>query len=257
LSIVQTVYCKVVGEGEALVLLHGWGVNSAVWHPIIEELSQHFRLYIVDLPGFGQSAPLSNYSLKSISEAIMTVVPETASWCGWSLGGLIATYTTINYPHRVNKLIQVACSVKFVADGSWPGVKKTVFDNFLLGLQANPQKTLARFMVLQAMGCASARKDSTMFKKLLTGTPVADQDALVAGLKLLAESDLRQLFADLSHPCLSLFGQFDNLVPLQTKENMQALALSSQSQLFEKSSHAPFMSESELFCQRITKFICG
>jgi pimeloyl-[acyl-carrier protein] methyl ester esterase len=257
LSIVQTVYCKVVGKGEALVLLHGWGVNSAVWQPVIEELSQHFCLYIVDLPGFGQSAPLSHYSLKSITEAIMPMVPETASWCGWSLGGLIATYATIHYPHRVNKLIQVACSVKFVADESWPGVKKSVFDDFLLGLKANPQKTLTRFIALQAMGCTSGRKDSVMFKKLLAGTPAADQGALVAGLQLLAESDIRQSFAGLSHPCLSLFGQFDSLVPLQTKKNMQDLALSSQSQLFEKSSHAPFMSESDLFCQRIIIFICG
>lgn len=257
MSIEQAVYCKVVGEGEPLVLLHGWGVNSAVWQPVIEQLSQRFCLYLVDLPGFGQSEPLSDYSLKSISKAILQVVPESAVWCGWSLGGLIATYTAINYPLRVNKLIQVACSVKFVADEAWPGVDKSVFDNFSLGLQANPSKTLTRFIALQAMGCASARKDSMAFKKLLSGTKDADQSALDAGLKLLADSDIRLSFANLSTPCLSLFGQFDSLVPQQVQHDMQELAPSLQSQLFENSAHAPFMSESDLFCQRMIEFICG
>lgn len=255
LSIEQTVYCNVIGAGQPLVLLHGWGVNSLVWQPVIEQLSQHFSLYIVDLPGFGQSAPLSDYSLASITEAIMQVVPEYATWCGWSLGGLIATYATIHYPLRVNKLVQVACSVKFVADESWPGVNKSVFDDFLAGLKANPQKTLTRFIALQAMGCASARKDSSRIKKLLSGTQSADQSALIAGLKLLAESDLRLSFAHLTRPCLSLFGQFDSLIPLQAKIEMQLIAPAIQSQRFENSSHAPFISENELFCQRIITFI--
>tara|TARA_R110001583_G_scaffold143357_2_gene295497 strand:+ start:3797 stop:4570 length:774 start_codon:yes stop_codon:yes gene_type:complete len=257
LSIGEKLHCEVIGEGEPLVLLHGWGVNSTVWQPVIEGLSQYFKLYLVDLPGFGQSEPLVEYSLESITEAVLQVVPESATWCGWSLGGLIATYAAVNYPQRVNKLIQVACSVKFVANEAWQGVEKSVFDGFLLGLQTNPQKTLTRFIGLQAMGSISARKDSALLKKLLLGTRPPDQGALIAGLKLLSESDLRDAFASLSRPCLSLFGQFDSLVPLQTKQNMQLLAPSIESQLFENSSHAPFVSETKLFCQRVITFICG
>lgn len=257
MSIEQTVYCKKVGQGEPLVLLHGWGVNSAVWEPVIEVLSQHFQLFIVDLPGFGQSAPLNDYSLATISEAILEVVPESATWCGWSLGGLVATYAAINHSQRVNKLIQVASSVKFVGCDSWPGVEQTIFDNFLLGLNTNSQKTLTRFIALQAMGCVTARKNSATLKKLLQGTAVADHGALISGLTLLAESDLRQSFSTLSLPCLSLFGQFDSLVPLQAREEMSALLPSSQSQLFENSSHAPFISETELFCQRVVEFLTG
>lgn len=257
MSIEQAVHCEVIGQGPALVLLHGWGVNSAVWQPIIAPLSKHFCLYLVDLPGFGDSKPLADYSLASISEAIQTVVPESAVWCGWSLGGLIATYTAINYPQKVTQLIQVSSSVKFVADAHWEGVEGSVFENFLLGLQSNPQKTLTRFIALQAMGCASARQDSNKLKKLLTGTPDADENALIAGLNLLAESDFRVSFGTLSQPCLAMFGQFDSLVPLQAATEMNALLPELQVALFEHSSHAPFMSESELFCHKIVNFIAG
>ncbi|WP_413700245.1 hypothetical protein ACLKMH_23955 [Psychromonas sp. KJ10-10] len=124
-------------------------------------------------------------------------------------------------------------------------------------MQKNPQKTLTRFIGLQAMGNLTARKDTALLKKLLQGTREADQEALVAGLELLSDSDLRSSFADLSCPCLSLFGQFDTLVPLQTKLNMQALVPNIETQLFENSSHSLFISESELFCKRVIAFICG
>ncbi|MEI6896531.1 MAG: pimeloyl-ACP methyl ester esterase BioH [Psychromonas sp.] len=255
MSIEQRLHCHVVGQGPALVLIHGWGVNAAVWEPVVETLSAHFCLYLVDLPGFGESPPLDDYSLKSISEAILAVLPESAIWCGWSLGGLIATYAAINYPQKITKIIQVSSSIKFVADLKWPGVDVSVFDHFLFGLQSHPQKTLTRFIALQAMGCATARQDSSLFKKLLSGSKAPDHEALLAGLKLLSESDLRPSFARLCQPCLSLFGKFDTLVPLQTSQEMALLAPTLQLQVFEKSSHAPFISESALFCQTIIDFI--
>ena len=256
MSIEQTVYYQQVGQGEAFVLLHGWGVNSAIWQPVIEQLSQHFTLFIVDLPGCGKSAPLDCYSLENICHEIMKVVPETAIWCGWSLGGLIATYAAINHSTRVNKLIQVSSSVKFVADDLWAGVSSDVFTHFLAGLTENAQKTLTRFIALQAMGSVSARKDTVVIKKLLAGTPEANHEALVAGLTLLSESDLRLSFSDLTVPCLSLFGRFDSLIPVQIQQDTRSLLPSVHSFMFESSSHAPFISETELFCQKVIEFSC-
>ncbi len=255
MSIEQAVHCRVIGQGENLVLLHGWGVNSVVWEPVVEQLSQHFRLYLVDLPGFGESKGLSEYTLQTIIEAILEVLPERATWCGWSLGGLVATYASYIYPEKVTKLIQVCSSVKFVSEASWPGVESSVFDNFKLGLQANRDKTLGRFIGIQAMGCASARKDVSTLKKLLAETEQADTKALLAGLDLLNESDLREEFAQIVVPCLSLFGQFDSLLPLQTSINMHQLLPDAEQKVFKNSAHAPFISETDKFNQSVINFI--
>jgi len=169
-SIEQAVYCRVIGQGEDLVLLHGWGVNSAIWQPIIEKLSCHFRLFIVDLPGFGLSKPLPEYSPQTITDAVLKVVPNTATWCGWSLGGLIATYAAAVYPDRVCKLIQVCCSLKFVKEGDWDGVEPAVFEHFKSALLRNKEKTLSRFINLQAMGSLTARQDVLLLKKRLAET---------------------------------------------------------------------------------------
>lgn len=255
MSIEQAVHCRVIGQGENLVLLHGWGVNSVVWQPVIDQLSKHFRLYLVDLPGFGESKGLPEYTLQTIVDAIITVLPERAAWCGWSLGGLVATYASYIYPEKITKLIQVCSSVKFVAETSWPGVESSVFDNFKQAVQTDRDKTLGRFIAIQAMGCASARKNALTLKKLLAGTAPAETEALLAGLDLLNKSDLRDQFSQLTVPCLSLFGQFDSLLPVQTSKETLCLLTKSQQKIFKNSAHAPFISELDEFNQSVIDFI--
>jgi pimeloyl-ACP methyl ester carboxylesterase len=46
------------GAGPPLVLLHGLGMSRRVWDPVVPELAEHFEVIAVDLPGFGDSAPL-------------------------------------------------------------------------------------------------------------------------------------------------------------------------------------------------------
>ena len=48
-------YAK-VGTGVPLVILHGWGSSKRVMLPIAKQLSHLRTSYIIDLPGFGDSA---------------------------------------------------------------------------------------------------------------------------------------------------------------------------------------------------------
>jgi pimeloyl-ACP methyl ester carboxylesterase len=47
-----------VGAGPPLVLLHGLGLSRRSWDPVVPALAQRFDVIAVDLPGFGDSAPL-------------------------------------------------------------------------------------------------------------------------------------------------------------------------------------------------------
>lgn len=48
---------KVYGDGKPLIILHGWGVSGRVMIPLARHLSNLRTCYVVDLPGFGESAP--------------------------------------------------------------------------------------------------------------------------------------------------------------------------------------------------------
>ena len=46
-------FTRIEGTGQPLVVLHGWGMNGAVWQQTVDALSPHFRVHVVDLPGYG------------------------------------------------------------------------------------------------------------------------------------------------------------------------------------------------------------
>jgi pimeloyl-ACP methyl ester carboxylesterase len=47
-----------LGSGPPLVLLHGLGLSRRSWDAVVPVLAQRFDVIAVDLPGFGESAPL-------------------------------------------------------------------------------------------------------------------------------------------------------------------------------------------------------
>src|SRR5688572_28092751 len=48
----------VIGEGKPVLLLHGWGANLSLVWSMAENLARlGYRVYALDLPGFGQSDP--------------------------------------------------------------------------------------------------------------------------------------------------------------------------------------------------------
>ncbi len=69
-----------------------------VWRCIDEELSSHFTLHLVDLPGFGRSRGFGALSLADMAEAVLQQAPDKAIWLGWSLGGLVASQIVLTHP---------------------------------------------------------------------------------------------------------------------------------------------------------------
>ncbi|MBQ5756199.1 MAG: alpha/beta fold hydrolase, partial [Erysipelotrichaceae bacterium] len=58
-------YYEKSGSGKPVVLLHGWGQNTEMMKAIALFLENHFTVYNLDLPGFGQSSePLTPYGVE-------------------------------------------------------------------------------------------------------------------------------------------------------------------------------------------------
>lgn len=49
------IYYEIMGEGNPVILLHGWLANIDTMRPIANSLSQNFKVYLVDIVGFGKS----------------------------------------------------------------------------------------------------------------------------------------------------------------------------------------------------------
>ena len=102
------------GSGPALLMLHGSGPGVSGWSNFrgnLPVLAQHFRVLILDQPGFGLSAkPVLDQNYIAISSDAVrafldTLAIESVSIVGNSMGGGVATRFTLDHPVRVDKLV--------------------------------------------------------------------------------------------------------------------------------------------------------
>ncbi|RTZ14604.1 pimeloyl-[acyl-carrier protein] methyl ester esterase [Vibrio aquaticus] len=250
----EPLHWQTTGSGQNIVLVHGWGMNGAVWQQTVDDLSQHYCVHVVDLPGFGHSHQTSFSNMSELANQVLQQAPKSAIWLGWSLGGLVATHIALNFPERVTKLITVASSPKFSADRPWRGIQPAVLSNFTEQLVEDFQLTIERFMALQAMGSPSARQDVKQLKKAVLSRPTPNPTSLLAGLNLLADIDYRAELEQLTMPMLRLYGRLDGLVPVKVASDVDKLHPDSESFTFTASSHAPFMTEFDGFCEKVRQF---
>ena len=80
------------GNGGPLLLVHGLGAGWRSWSPIIDELAEHREVIAVDLPGFGETPPLTGeVSIATLTDAVVDFIREQdldgVSTAGQSMGG--------------------------------------------------------------------------------------------------------------------------------------------------------------------------
>lgn len=251
-----SLYWHTCGEGKRdLVLLHGWGLNAEVWQSIIPRLSPHYRLHLVDLPGYGRSQNFGALTLAQMAEQILPALPPKAIVVGWSLGGLVATHLALTAPEKLAALITVASSPCFTATERWPGIKPETLQNFQQMLSNDFQRTVERFLALQTLGTETARADARQLKEVVLSQPMPEVSVLEGGLDILRQVDLRDALPQITLPFLRLYGALDGLVPRRIAAELDEMLPDSPSMVIEKAAHAPFISHPDSFCQHIVNFI--
>ncbi len=251
-----------------VVFLHGWGLNSAVWQPLLDNLpssfSDCFHVITIDLPGFGLNVnkKITPYSLTNICQHIANTIDQPAIYVGWSLGGLVATEMSLTYPEKVLGLITVASSPRFVEERAvenklvWPGIKPHVLDVFHQQLKVDAKKTINGFLKLQAMGSPHVRHDIKQISQLVFQHEMANKITLDESLMLLESSDYRIQLSDISQPFLRLYGSADSLVPKSVITHITKFSeKNSDEYIFEKASHAPFISHLDDFTEVLSTWL--
>ncbi len=231
------------GKGRPLVLFHGWGFDSQVWLPLLPALSGRYRVYLVDLPGFGLSTHMPWDAFKL---ALLSQLPDYFSLMGWSMGGLFATRLAIEEPARVAHLLNITSSPRFVKEDSWPGVDLQKLSVFYNNLNQDPEKTRAEFIQLQLQG--------QIIPATITAPPPT-LTALRAGLELLLNWDLRHALLQYDQPVCYMFGRLDAIISREVLPAMQKKYPNFNYVLFARAAHMPFLSHESQFIDELEDFL--
>lgn len=111
----------VQGEGDPIVLIHGFGLDSRMWNKQVEELSKINKVITYDMRGFGKSSlPANKYSHEEdLHELLKSLSISEAKIVGHSFGGEVAIEYALKYPNEVNSLVLISSGLSGVkSDGT-------------------------------------------------------------------------------------------------------------------------------------------
>lgn len=240
-----------------LVLLHGWGLHSVVWDPVVPALLERFQVTVIDLPGMGRSPlPGGDYSAEAILDQLLRVAPARAVWLGWSLGGQLATLLAARHPERVAALSLVASNPSFVQRSGWPdAMPGDVLARFRAFFEEDADGTLIRFLSLQCQGSVRMREDIRFLQEILHLQGLPAPRALREGLRLLDALDVRAELAALTQPVQAMLGAADHLVPATVASALQGLHPALAVDVLPGSGHVPFLARPEAFLAAFLAFV--
>jgi len=99
---------EVTGEGPAVVLIHGFGLDMRMWDPQLADLAARFRVVRYDCRGFGASGPLDPAVPYTHAGDLVALLDHLdigeAVLAGLSFGGRVALQTALAVPDRVRGL---------------------------------------------------------------------------------------------------------------------------------------------------------
>ena len=207
------------GKGDqTLLFIHGLGSYAPAWKKNIEGLKNEFRCIAIDLPGYGHSSKGDYpgdmlFYADVIARLIRKLDLQQVTLVGHSMGGQIAITTGLGYPELIRQLVLVApAGYETFTNGQrqWfrevltpDAVRLTtvnqIRENFATNFYRFPKD--AQFMIDDRIAMRSA-DDFRWYC-----------DIIPKNVKGMVDHPVYEFLPQLTMPVLSLFGEYDNLIP--------------------------------------------
>lgn len=256
------------GEGTPVVMAHGIGRSLEDWMEQHELLhGRGFRLISVDLPGFGETEPLSEkYSLEVLGRFLGSFlteigVDEPAHLVGNSLGGAVSMQFAVQSPRRVRSLALVD-SAGFGREVALPVRLMSIRPLGRL-LRSNPSPASARQLELSLFHDPAMVTDERVnlgFRYAVQphATRVfLDTAAALGSIRGAHPGWRRELIGALAAqgtPTLVVWGDKDTIFPFAHLASANRLLPHARTLRFHDAGHMPQIEKSEEFAEAITDF---
>ena len=222
-----------------IVFLHGIGSNSASWDGQFTELSDDYNLLTWDAPGYGKSTCIADewanaydYS-RRLKSLIDYVGFDKIILVGQSLGAIIATAFGILYPEIVAKLTLVCPATGYACqkgDILPSNVQSRINDLKELGAIEFGAKRYKNLLNDNASEHAKIVVETTMQS--------VNPEGYMRATHLLAQSNLRELVANLQFKPAIIYGKSDKIIKQEAVQALIDITKTTEVYALENGSHA-------------------
>jgi len=252
------------GNGKPIILIHGYLYHTVMWKKNIDALAEKFKVYAIDLWGWGYSERLkkTEYSFelygKQVTDFMDALKIKKATLVGQSMGGGIAVYVAAHYPERVDRLILVDPAVIPYPMTTIGRIYQLPFIGEFFN--AIPGNALLENNIKTIWFYDKNKVTEEYTKEVLQ--PICIKGSY-AGAMYILRNVLKEpyvereanLLAKMHKPILIIHGREDKAIPLDRSEALNDLWKGSKLVIFEKAGHSPHEEYPERFNKVAVDFL--
>ena len=228
------------GQGEPLMLLHGFGGNKDTFTRVSRFLVKRYRVIIPDIIGFGESARprQADYSLPAQVERLRALAQAlnltNLHLGGNSMGGQIALLYAALHPTEVNSLWLLS-----------PSVAKSSFksDIFTVMAESGHNPLLARnvkeFEEVMALGMSKPPFIPKPMLNVLAQERIENAVLEERILNIILDNPVEDQIRGMETPTLIVFGNEDRIISIETANVLSKLLPNSKVVVVQNAGHVP------------------
>lgn len=210
---------------QTVIFLHGWAKKKEDYSQLLELLAKHFKVYALDLPGFGQSAISMAYSLDDYANDVADFMKENkipkAIFVGHSFGGRVAIKLAVTRPELVEKLILIDSG----------GIER---------------KTL-RVKLIQVLAAVTPVRLRELARPMVGSKDYLQSVGLVREtMKKIVAENLEDILPTINLPALLIWGESDHTTPLWQGKLMHELIKNSELKVIAGDHGIPYRKAEEV-----------
>ncbi len=237
------------GEGQPLLLIHAFPLNSMMWESQIAALAPSMRVIAPDLPGFGHSNYASgDSSLDRYADTLISLLDhleiDHAAIAGLSMGGYTALALLRRHPQRISAL--VLADTKAGADSDEAKAKRA--ENAEIAMSQG-QAALAERLLPTLLSPAAPAQLIDQVRELIRAN---SREGIAAALRAMARRpDSSDLLAGITVPTAVIVGERDTVTPLAEAEKLVAAIPGASLSVIPGAGHLSNLEQPEAFNQAL------
>lgn len=233
------------GNGDTLILLHGFTESLSIWDSFAKELSKYFRVICIDLPGHGNSKSVSNiHPMELMADIVKSLLDKlSVKKCvivGHSMGG----YVSLAFARKYSNILQGLGLLHSTAHADNEAAKEARMRAIEI-IKDDHHKFLSSFIpTLFAPG------NENIFNKemdnLLVEAKKMEKEAIIAAqLGMKSRADSKDILANADHPLMFITGHKDSRIAIDDIQAQAKLCKTAYCLLLKNSGHMGFIEEKQ------------